>query len=178
MNGLGLDKIEVTDAGGCASAHWYGTPTWRLTSACVVITRYSPAPCSLAASGQLRNQATTAGNLLQRTRCPIFTTPISPAISACPGSGCAALEGFSRQHAVVGVSEACIATHPSDMAVAMRLLDAVVETITPEGKTRSITLADFYHPPGKTPHIETALLPGELIVAVTLPPPLGGKHIT
>ncbi|MCU8648792.1 aldehyde oxidoreductase FAD-binding subunit PaoB, partial [Escherichia coli] len=76
-----------------------------------------------------------------------------------------------------GVSEACIATHPSDMAVAMRLLDAVVETITPEGKTRSITLADFYHPPGKTPHIETALLPGELIVAVTLPPPLGGKHI-
>lgn len=78
---------------------------------------------------------------------------------------------------MVGVSEACIATHPSDMAVAMRLLDAVVETITPEGKTRSITLADFYHPPGKTPHIETALLPGELIVAVTLPPPLGGKHI-
>ena len=129
------------------------------------------------ASGQLRNQATTAGNLLQRTRCPYFTTPISPAISACPGAAARRLEGFSRQHAVVGVSEACIATHPSDMAVAMRLLDAVVETITPEGKTRSITLADFYHPPGKTPHIETALLPGELIVAVTLPPPLGGKHI-
>ncbi len=168
VNGLGLDKIEVTDAGGLR----IGALVRNTDTAAHERVRRDYAVLSRAllagASGQLRNQATTAGNLLQRTRCPILRHQ-----SACnkrlPGSGCAALEGFSRQHAAVGVSEACIATHPSDMAVAMRLLDAVVETITPEGKTRSITLADFYHPPGKTPHIETALLPGELIVAVALP---------
>ena len=128
------------------------------------------------ASGQLRNQATTAGNLLQRTRCPYFTMLINPAISvsrvrAVPH------EGFSRQHAVVGVSEACIATHPSDMAVAMRLLDAVIETVSPDGSQRAIPIAEFYCAPGDTPHIETVLQPGELIVAVTLPAPLGGTHI-
>ena len=157
VNGLGLDKIEVTDAGGLRIG---------------ALVRNT----DLAAHERVRRDY-AAGNLLQRTRCPYFYDTNQPCNKRLPGSGCAALEGFSRQHAVVGVSEACIATHPSDMAVAMRLLDAVVETITPEGKTRSITLADFYHPPGKTPHIETALLPGELIVAVTLPPPLGGKHI-
>lgn len=177
VNGLGLDKIEVTDAGGLR----IGALVRNTDLAAHERVRRDYAVLSRAllagASGQLRNQATTAGNLLQRTRCPYFYDTNQPCNKRLPGSGCAALEGFSRQHAVVGVSEACIATHPSDMAVAMRLLDAVVETITPEGKTRSITLADFYHPPGKTPHIETALLPGELIVAVTLPPPLGGKHI-
>ncbi|EJL5149679.1 aldehyde oxidoreductase FAD-binding subunit PaoB [Escherichia coli] len=177
VNGLGLDKIEVTDAGGLR----IGARVRNTDLAAHERVRRDYAVLSRAllagASGQLRNQATTAGNLLQRTRCPYFYDTNQPCNKRLPGSGCAALEGFSRQHAVVGVSEACIATHPSDMAVAMRLLDAVVETITPEGKTRSITLADFYHPPGKTPHIETALLPGELIVAVTLPPPLGGKHI-
>ncbi|MCZ5725908.1 FAD binding domain-containing protein [Escherichia coli] len=129
------------------------------------------------ASGQLRNQPTTAGKLLQRTRPLLLRHQSALHKPPARGAGCAALEGFSRQHAVVGVSEVCITTHPSDMAVAMRLLDAVVETITPEGKTRSITLADFYQQPGKTPHIETALFPAELIIAVTLPPPLGGKHI-
>ena len=168
VNGLGLDKIEVTDAGGLR----IGALVRNTDLAAHERVRRDYAVLSRAllagASGQLRNQATTAGNLLQRTRCPYFYDTNQPCNKRLPGSGCAALEGFSRQHAVVGVSEACIATHPSDMAVAMRLLDAVVETITPEGKTRSITLADFYHPPGKTPHIETALLPGELIVAVTL----------
>lgn len=177
VNGLGLDKIEVTDAGGLR----IGALVRNTDLAAHERVRRDYAVLSRAllagASGQLRNQATAAGNLLQRTRCPYFYDTNQPCNKRLPGSGCAALEGFSRQHAVVGVSEACIATHPSDMAVAMRLLDAVVETITLEGKTRSITLADFYHPPGKTPHIETALLPGELIVAVTLPPPLGGKHI-
>ncbi|WP_312731970.1 FAD binding domain-containing protein, partial [Atlantibacter hermannii] len=129
------------------------------------------------ASGQLRNRATTAGNLLQRTRCPYFYDTHQPCNKRLPGSGCAALEGFSRQHAVVGVSDACIATHPSDMAVAMRVLDAVVETVKPDGSERRIALDDFYRAPGTTPHLETVLTPGELIVAVTLPPPSGGTHI-
>ena len=129
------------------------------------------------ASGQLRNKATTAGNLLQRTRCPYFYDTNQPCNKRQPGSGCAAIGGFSRQHAVVGVSEACIAMHPSDMAVAMRALDATVETVRPDGSVRSIPIAEFYRLPGDTPHIETVLEPGELITAVTLPKPLGGKHV-
>ena len=129
------------------------------------------------ASGQLRNRATTAGNLLQRTRCPYFYDTNQPCNKRQPGSGCAALTGYSRQLAVVGASEACIATHPSDMAVAMQVLDAVVETVNPDGSERRIPLADFYRAPGDTPHLETVLAPGELIVAVTLPPPAGGTHI-
>ncbi|WP_282947138.1 MULTISPECIES: xanthine dehydrogenase family protein subunit M [unclassified Sphingopyxis] len=129
------------------------------------------------ASGQLRNKATTAGNLLQRTRCPYFYDTNQPCNKRRPGSGCAAIGGFSRLHAVVGASEACIATHPSDMAVAMQALDAMVETVDKAGKTRRIALADFYRAPGSTPHLETALAPGELITAVTLPKPVGGTHI-
>jgi xanthine dehydrogenase YagS FAD-binding subunit len=129
------------------------------------------------ASGQLRNKATTAGNLLQRTRCPYFYDTNQPCNKRQPGSGCAAIGGFSRQHAVVGVSEACIATHPSDMAVAMRALDARIETVRADGTTRSIPIAEFYRLPGDTPQIETALTPGELITAVTLPKPVGGTHI-
>ena len=129
------------------------------------------------ASGQLRNKATTAGNLLQRTRCPYFYDTNQPCNKRQPGSGCAAIGGFSRQHAVVGVSEACIATHPSDMAVAMRALDATVETVRPDGSTRSIPIADVHRLPGDTPHVETTLEPGELITAVTLPKPVGGTHI-
>ncbi len=129
------------------------------------------------ASGQLRNKATTAGNLLQRTRCPYFYDTNQPCNKRRPGSGCAAIGGFSRLHAVVGASEACIATHPSDMAVAMQALDATVETVDKAGKARRIALADFYRAPGSTPHLETALAPGELITAVTLPKPVGGTHI-
>ena len=129
------------------------------------------------ASGQLRNRATTAGNLLQRTRCPYFYDTNQPCNKRSPGSGCGAIEGFSRQHAIMGVSDACIATHPSDMAVAMRALDAVIETMKPDGSARSIPIAEFHRLPGDTPHIENALEPGELITGVTLPPPLGGKHI-
>jgi len=128
------------------------------------------------ASGQLRNKATTAGNLLQRTRCPYFYDTNQPCNKRQPGSGCAAIGGYSRQLAVIGGSDACIATHPSDMAVAMRLLDAKVETVDPAGQVRAIPIADFHRLPGSTPHIETALTPGELITSVTLPPPLGGKH--
>lgn len=177
VNHLGLDKIEATDNGGLR----IGALVRNTDLAADARVRKDYAVLSRAllagASGQLRNQATTAGNLLQRTRCPYFYDTNQPCNKRLPGSGCAALEGFSRQHAVVGTSEACIATHPSDMAVAMRLLDAQVETITPEGKARRIAVADFYRAPGTTPHRETVLAPGELILAVTLPAPLGGAHI-
>ena len=129
------------------------------------------------ASGQLRNKATTAGNLLQRTRCPYFYDTNQPCNKRTPGSGCAAIGGVSRQLGVIGTSEACIATHPSDMAVAMRVLDASVETVKPDGTTRTIPIADFHRLPGSTPHIETALGSGELITAVTLPRPSGGQHL-
>jgi xanthine dehydrogenase YagS FAD-binding subunit len=129
------------------------------------------------ASGQLRNRATTAGNLLQRTRCPYFYDTNQPCNKRRPGSGCAAIGGFSRQHAVVGVSDTCIATHPSDMAVALRALDAKVETVKPDGSLRSISIAEFHRLPGDTPHVETILEPGELITAVTLPKPAGGTQL-
>jgi xanthine dehydrogenase YagS FAD-binding subunit len=129
------------------------------------------------ASGQLRNKATTAGNLLQRTRCPYFYDTNQPCNKRQPGSGCAALDGINRQHAVIGSSDSCIATNPSDMAVAMRALDAKIETVRPDGATRRIPIADFHHLPGDTPHVETALAPGELITSVLLPKPLGGTHI-
>ena len=122
------------------------------------------------ASGQLRNKATTAGNLLQRTRCPYFYDTTKPCNKRQPGSGCAAIGGFNRNLAILGTSDACIATHPSDMAVAMRVLDATVETVTRRRRRRAtIPIADFHRLPGNTPHIETALAPGELITAVTLP---------
>lgn len=177
VNTLALNKIESTDEGGLR----IGALVRNTDLAADSRVRRDYAVLSRAllagASGQLRNQATTAGNLLQRTRCPYFYDTNQPCNKRLPGSGCAALEGFSRQHAVVGASRACIATHPSDMAVAMRLLDAVVETVNPNGQQRKITLADFYRAPGNTPHLETALTSGELITAITLPPPLGGTHI-
>ena len=129
------------------------------------------------ASGQLRNQATTAGNLLQRTRCPYFYDTDQPCNKRRPGSGCSAVDGFSRPLAVVGGSDACIATHPSDMAVALRVLDATVETMRPDGRTRVIPIADFHRLPGDTPHIDTTLERDELITAVTLPRPPGGTHL-
>ena len=123
------------------------------------------------ASGQLRNKATTAGNLLQRTRCPYFYDTNQACNKRKPGSGCAAIGGYSRQLGIIGTSEACIATYPGDMAVALRALDATVETVNAGGKTRSIAMAEFHSLPGTTPHVETALQPGELITAVTLPTP-------
>ena len=178
VNGLALDKIETTPDGGLR----IGALVRNTDLAADQRVRRDYGLLSRAllagASGQLRNRATTAGNLLQRTRCPYFYDTNMPCNKRQPGSGCAAIGGFSRQHAVVGVSEACIATHPSDMAVAMRALDAIVETVRPDGATRSIPIADLYRLPGDTPHIETVLLPGELITAVTLPKPVGGTQIT
>ena len=129
------------------------------------------------ASGQLRNKATTAGNLLQRTRCYYFYDTSKPCNKREPGSGCSAIGGFNRIMAVLGTSDACIATNPSDMNVAMRVLDASVETLSPNGATRAIPMAQFHRLPGDTPQIETALQPGEIITAVTLPKPVEGLHV-
>ncbi|MFG3596244.1 FAD binding domain-containing protein [Bradyrhizobium sp. RDI18] len=177
VNGLALDKIESTQEGGLRIGALVRNTD--LAADARVRRDYSVLSRALlaGASGQLRNMATTAGNLLQRTRCPYFYDTNQSCNKRKPGSGCAAIGGFSRQHAVVGASEACIATHPSDMAVAMRALDATVETVRPDGATRTIPIAEFYRLPGDTPHIETTLMPGELITAVTLPKPVGGKQI-
>jgi xanthine dehydrogenase YagS FAD-binding subunit len=129
------------------------------------------------ASTQLRNKATTGGNLLQRTRCPYFYDTTKPCNKRAPGSGCAALAGLNRMNAVLGVTDDCIAAHPSDMAVALTALEARVETIAPHGATRSIPIDALYRAPGDTPHIETVLAPGELIRSVMLPPPPPGRQV-
>lgn len=177
VNSLGLDQIEATPSGGLR----IGALVRNTDLAADETVRRDYAILARAllsgASGQLRNKATTAGNLLQRTRCPYFYDRNLPCNKRRPGSGCSAIGGVTRQHAVVGASEACIATHPSDMAIAMRVLDAVVETVDANGLRRSIPIADFYVSPGDTPDIETVLTRGEFITAVVLPPPLGGRHI-
>jgi xanthine dehydrogenase YagS FAD-binding subunit len=129
------------------------------------------------ASTQLRNKATTGGNLLQRTRCPYFYDATKPCNKRMPRSGCAALGGLNRMNAVIGVSNDCIAAHGSDMAVAMATLDAQVETVAAGGATRTVPIDALYRPPGNTPHIETVLAPGELIRSVLLPPPPPGQQL-
>ncbi len=128
------------------------------------------------ASGQLRNKASIGGNLLQRTRCSYFYDTASPCNKRTPGVGCSALEGVNRIHAILGSSAACIATHPSDMAVAMSALDAQVELLDPDQSTRLVSIEDLYRAPGITPNLETVLRPGELITAVILPPPPPGRQ--
>ena len=174
---LKLDRIEETRDGGLR----IGALVSNTTLAADMRVRKDYGLLSRAllagASGQLRNKATNAGNLLQRTRCPYFYDTNQACNKRKPGSGCAAIGGYSRQLGVIGTSEACIATHPSDMAIAMRALDATVETIDAAGTARAIPIADFHRLPGDTPHIETALAKGELITSVTLPRPIGGTHI-
>jgi xanthine dehydrogenase YagS FAD-binding subunit len=130
------------------------------------------------ASGQLRNKASIGGNLLQRTRCPYFYYD-GPA--GCnkrnPGSGCSAIGGVNRVHAILGASDACIATHPSDMAVAMTALEAQIELLGADGAARRVAIGDFYRLPGETPHIETVLGPGEMITGVVLPPQPPGQQV-
>ena len=128
------------------------------------------------ASGQLRNKATTGGNLLQRTRCYYFYQTDSPCNKREPGSGCPAINGENRTLAILGTSDDCIAQHPSDMAVAMRLLDATIETLKADGTTRQIAIKDFYCLPKDTPNIETVLETGELITHIILPAPMKGMH--
>jgi xanthine dehydrogenase YagS FAD-binding subunit len=177
VNALALDKIEVMPDGGLR----VGALVRNTDLAADERVRREYPLLSRAllagASGQLRNKATTAGNLLQRTRCAYFYDTNMPCNKRTPGSGCSAIGGINRQHAIIGSSDACIATHPSDMAVAMRALDATVETVRPNGATRKIPIAKFHRLPGDSPHIETNLQPGELITAVTLPKPVGGTQL-
>lgn len=177
INGLGLDRIEPIEGGGLR----IGALVRNTDLAADARVRRDYGVLSRAllagASGQLRNKATTAGNLLQRTRCPYFYDTALPCNKREPGSGCGAMQGYSRQLAVVGGSEHCIATHPGDMSVALRVLDAQVETVQPGGQRRSIPIADFHRLPGNTPERDTVLAPAELITSVTLPAPVGGTHI-
>jgi len=177
VNGLALDKIEVAPDGALRigalvrntdlAAHERVRREYPLLARALLA----------GASGQLRNKATTAGNLLQRTRCAYFYDTNQACNKRQPGSGCSAIGGVSRQLAVIGVSDACIATHPSDMAVAMRALDATVETVNSTGATRKIPIAQFHRLPGDTPNLENTLQRGELITAVTLPKPVGGTQL-
>jgi len=174
INLLPLDKIEKLPDGGLR----IGAMVRNSDLAWNADVQKSYAVLSEAllsgASPQLRNMATTGGNLLQRTRCAYFREPSAgtPGGYGCnkrtPGTGCAALEGFNRTHAILGTSDHCIATHPSDMCVAMAALEAVIHVEGPKGK-RTIAFADFHKLPGDTPHIENALEPGELITYVDLP---------
>ena len=177
VNSLKLDQIEATAEGGLRIGAMVRNTDLaadkRVRSDYAVLSRALLA----GASGQLRNRATTAGNLLQRTRCAYFYDTYQACNKRMPGSGCAAIDGVSRQHAVIGSSKACIATHPSDMAVAMRVLDASVNTVGADGTSRSIPFAEFHRLPGDTPQVETTLRAGELITSVTLPKPVGGTQV-
>lgn len=173
----GLNKIELNADGGLRIGAMVNNTD--LAAHNVVRRDYGLLARALlsGASGQLRNKATTSGNLLQRTRCPYFYDTNQLCNKRVPGSGCAAIAGFSRQLAIIGSSDYCIATHPSDMAVAMMALDAIVETLNAKGEQRKIPIADFYRLPGDTPHLENTLQPSEMITSVLLPPPVGGKQI-
>ena len=181
INLLPLDKIEKLPNGGLRIGAMVRNSdlAWNAD----VKEKYAVLSQAIlsGASPQLRNMATTGGNLLQRTRCVYFREPNAgtPGSYGCnkrvPGSGCAAMDGFNRMHAVLGTSEKCIATHPSDMCVAMAALEATIYVEGPKGK-RTIAFADFHKLPGDTPHIENALEPGELATYVELPKPVDGAR--
>jgi xanthine dehydrogenase YagS FAD-binding subunit len=177
INRLALDKIEDTPGGGLRIGALVRNSD--LAADPRVRQHYGVLSRALlsGASAQLRNKATTAGNLLQRTRCIYFYDITMPCNKRTPGSGCAALNGVNRMNAILGGSDQCIAVHPSDMAVAMRVLEAIVEAMDAAGRTRSIPVAEFHRLPGQTPQIETTLKQGEMITAVVLPPPPPGVQI-
>ncbi|MBV7410725.1 xanthine dehydrogenase family protein subunit M [Maritimibacter sp. DP1N21-5] len=172
---LGLDRITPRGE----SLHVGATVTNADLAADMRIRRDYPVlsrALLAGASGQLRNKATTGGNLLQRTRCPYFYDTDTPCNKRSPGAGCAALGGELRDHAILGTSEHCVALHPSDMAVALRALGATVEVEDSEGSRREVALDDFYRLPGDRPDRETTLARGDLITGVILPPPAGGRQ--
>ncbi len=181
INLLPLDKIEALPNGGLRIGAMVRNSdlAWNAE----VEKNYAVLSQAIlsGASPQLRNMATTGGNLLQRTRCAYFREPSAgtPGGYGCnkrtPGTGCAALEGFNRTHAVLGTSEHCIATHPSDMCVAMAALEATILVEGPKGK-RTIPFSEFHKLPGNTPNIENALEPGELVTYVDLPKPIEGAR--
>jgi xanthine dehydrogenase YagS FAD-binding subunit len=172
---LGLDAIQKQANGGL----FIGATARNSDLAHHPLVRSSYAALSQAilagASTQLRNAATTAGNLLQRTRCMYFRDLASPCNKRNPGSGCPAIAGANRMLAILGTSDSCIATHPSDMAVAMMAYDAIVH-VQGASRGRQIPLADFYVLPGERPDIETVLEPGDLVTHVTLPSPPAGER--
>jgi xanthine dehydrogenase YagS FAD-binding subunit len=176
INGVGLSTIEETPDGGLRIGALVRNSD---LAADMRVRRDYPAlsrAILAGASPQLRNMATTGGNLLQRTRCPYFYDPNQACNKRSPGSGCSAITGESRQLAVVGGSQQCIATYPGDMAVALRALDAEIEVQGRAGAKRTLAVADFHRLPGDTPNIENELGAGELITAVTLPKPPPGKQ--
>jgi xanthine dehydrogenase YagS FAD-binding subunit len=175
INRLPLDKIEALPDGGLT----IGAVARNSDLAFHPLVRKNYAVLSEAilsgASAQLRNMATTAGNLLQRTRCMYFRDTAMPCNKREPGSGCGAITGVNRSLAILGTSEHCIATNPSDMNVAMAALEATIHVRGPKGE-RSVPIGDFHMLPGNTPHRETVLEPGDLITHVTLPPPAPGNR--
>ena len=165
---LGMSSIDVTDD---AIAIGAAVTNSQLAWHPVVCDRYPVLSEALlsGATTQIRNMATVGGNILQRTRCPYFRDVHASCNRRAPGTGCDALEGFNRGHAVLGASEHCIATHPSDMCVAMVILDANIHTLRPDDTRRSIPFSEFHQSPGNTPHIEVALQHGELITHIVIP---------
>lgn len=175
INHVGLDQVERDGDGlrigalvrnSDLAAHPAVRQDWPLLSRAILA----------GASPQLRNRATTGGNLMQRTRCYYFYDVDAPCNKRQPGSGCGAIGGVNRIHAILGASDHCIATYPGDMAVALSALDAVVEVEGPSGR-REIAATDFHRLPGDRPEIDTELRPGEMILSVRLPAPLGGRQI-
>ncbi len=175
VNHVGLDRVE-RDGDGlrigalCANSDLAADAAvrsdWPLLSRAILA----------GASAQIRNRATTGGNLMQRTRCYYFYDVDAPCNKREPGSGCGAIGGVTRIHAILGASDKCIATYPGDMAVAMTALDAVVEVEGPDGR-RDIPVTDFHRLPGDHPERDTNLGPGEMILSVRLPAPLGGRQV-
>jgi xanthine dehydrogenase YagS FAD-binding subunit len=174
---LPLKDIEELPEGGL----WIGAQAGNADVAADALVRARYPLLSQAllagASGQLRNKASVGGNLLQRTRCPYFYDTAAACNKRQPGAGCSAIGGFNRSHAILGASDACIATHPSDMAVAMTALDAQIELLGTDQAVWRVAIGDFHRLPGDTPHIETVLQPGELIMGVVLPPPPSGRQL-
>src|SRR3954452_21625959 len=174
INRLPLDKIEATPDGGLE----IGATVRNSDLAHHPTVQRDYAVLSQAilagASAQLRNMATTAGNLLQRTRCVYFRDTAMPCNKREPGTGCPAITGANRMLAILGTSEQCIATHPSDMCVALAALEATIHIQGPKG-TRAVPIGEFHLLPGDTPHRETVLEPGDLITHVTLPAPIKGS---
>jgi xanthine dehydrogenase YagS FAD-binding subunit len=174
---LPLADIEDTPEGGLRIGAMVTNS--RLAADARVRARYPVLAQAIVAggSGQLRNKATTGGNLLQRTRCAYFYDTTKPCNKRRPDSGCGALEGLNRNSAIFGASNACIATHPSDMAVAMVALEAGVEVLSATGQARAFPVMALHRLPGQTPEADTHLVPGELITAVVLPPPPPGGQV-
>jgi xanthine dehydrogenase YagS FAD-binding subunit len=174
---LPLDRIEDTPGGGLRIGAMVRNSDVAYDHR--IAARYPLVASAIlaGASGQLRNAASTGGNLMQRTRCSYFYDTATACNKREPGSGCSAIGGFNRMHAILGASEACIATHPSDLCVALAALDASVR-VTGRGGERVLPFADFHRLPGDTPHIDTVLQPGELITAVDLPADSFPRHYT